>query len=90
MSPFSCLVLFTIIWWMTLFVTLPFGVRSQHEDDDIVPGSEPGAPQRSLIKRKMLVTTGITLVIFTLVFCIIQFKLFALTDIPFIPSFRGE
>jgi len=33
-----------IIWWLLLFAILPFGVQSQHELDDIVPGTAPSAP----------------------------------------------
>ncbi len=33
-----------MLWWLTLFLTLPFGVRSQHEDGVGAPGTDPGAP----------------------------------------------
>ena len=26
--------IYFVLWWITLFVTLPFGVRSQHEDGE--------------------------------------------------------
>lgn len=82
MTWFSALVLLMIIWWTTLFLTLPFGVRSQHEDDDVVPGSEPGAPQISLIGRKMMVTTAITIVIFAIVYYIIEYEVITLDMLP--------
>jgi predicted secreted protein len=40
-----------------LFAVLPFGVRSQHEMNEIVPGSEPGAPARPRLLPKLLATT---------------------------------
>ena len=48
-----------IIWWVLLFAVLPFGVQSQHELDDIVPGSEPGAPARPRLLLKLAVNTVI-------------------------------
>ena len=36
--------IYFVMWWIVLFVTLPFGVRSQHEDGEGVPGTDPGAP----------------------------------------------
>ena len=36
--------IYFVIWWVTLFLTLPFGVRSQHEDGEGAPGTDPGAP----------------------------------------------
>jgi predicted secreted protein len=60
------LAIYFVLWWVTLFVTLPFGVRSQHEDGVGVPGTDPGAPIASQIGRKMLWTTFISAVVFAL------------------------
>jgi predicted secreted protein len=57
------LALYFIIWWTMLFAVLPFGVHSQAEMNDIVPGSEPGAPARPRLGLKMLVTTGVAAVL---------------------------
>ena len=46
-----------IIWWLLLFAILPFGVQSQHELDDIVPGTEPGAPARPRLLIKLTANT---------------------------------
>lgn len=57
--------IYFVMWWIVLFLTLPFGVRSQHEDaGDQVPGSDPGAPIASRMGRKLLWTTIISTVIF--------------------------
>jgi predicted secreted protein len=49
-----------------LFVTLPFGVRSQHEDGVGAPGTDPGAPIASLMGRKLIWTTVIAAVVYGL------------------------
>ena len=36
--------IYFVLWWVVLFVTLPFGVRSQHEDGEGIPGTDPSAP----------------------------------------------
>jgi predicted secreted protein len=55
--------LYFIIWWTLLFAVLPFGVHSQAEMKDIVPGREPGAPARPRLGLKILVNTGISAVL---------------------------
>jgi predicted secreted protein len=50
--------IYFVLWWVTLFVTLPLGVRSQHEDGVGAPGSDPGAPIASQTGRKMIWTTA--------------------------------
>jgi predicted secreted protein len=56
--------IFFIIWWLCLFVVLPFGVRSQHEADEVTPGTERGAPQRPLLLRKALAATALAAIVF--------------------------
>jgi predicted secreted protein len=55
---------FFLIWWVTLFVVLPWGVRSQHESGEMTPGTDPGAPTSFRLGRKLLWTTVTAAVIF--------------------------
>jgi predicted secreted protein len=56
--------IYFVVWWIVLFVTLPFGVRSQHEDGEGAPGTDPGAPVRTQMGRKLIWTTILSAVIF--------------------------
>ena len=58
--------IYFVLWWIVLFVTLPFGVRSQHEEGGGVPGTDPGAPIASLMGRKLIWTTIVSAAIFAL------------------------
>ena len=86
MTWFSGLVLFIVIWWTLLFAVLPFAVRSQLEDGDVVKGSEPGAPAHSHIKKKFLITTIIAVIIWVAICSVIIFDLLDWADIPFLPQ----
>jgi predicted secreted protein len=56
--------IYFVIWWIALFLTLPFGIRSQHEDGTGAPGTDPGAPIMSRMGPRLLWTTLISAVIF--------------------------
>ena len=56
--------IYFVIWWVVLFLTLPFGVRSQHEDGEGAPGTDPGAPVAARMGRKLIWTTVISAAIF--------------------------
>ncbi|UGY03397.1 DUF1467 family protein [Bradyrhizobium quebecense] len=60
------LAIYFVLWWLVLFLTLPFGIRSQHEDGVGVPGTDPGAPILARMGRKLLWTTLISAVIFVI------------------------
>src|SRR3954452_12745020 len=56
--------IYFVIWWITLFLTLPFGVRSQHEHGEGVAGTDPGAPVLARMGRKLIWTTVISAAIY--------------------------
>ncbi|MCP3466060.1 MULTISPECIES: DUF1467 family protein [unclassified Bradyrhizobium] len=62
----TALAIYFVLWWVTLFVTLPFGVRSQHEDGVGAPGTDPGAPILTGMRRKLIWTTLISAVVFAI------------------------
>jgi predicted secreted protein len=49
---------------------LPWGVRSQQEGGEIVPGTDPGAPAVPRLLRKLAWTTGVSAVIFALCYVV--------------------
>jgi predicted secreted protein len=64
MSLTTAVAAFFLIWWVTLFAVLPWGVHSQHEGGDMTPGTDPGAPASFPLGRKLLWTTAIALLIY--------------------------
>jgi predicted secreted protein len=59
----SAIAIYFVVWWMTLFVVLPFGVRSQTEAGQVVSGTDPGAPVATKVKRIVLINTAVSLVV---------------------------
>lgn len=62
----TALAIYFVLWWVTLFLILPFGVRSQHEDGEGVPGTDPGAPVLTKMGRKLTWTTVISAIFFAI------------------------
>ncbi|MFM1816121.1 MAG: hypothetical protein RLZ98_2816 [Pseudomonadota bacterium] len=61
------LAIFFIIWWLVLFTVLPFGVRTQAEAGEIVPGTPESAPVQTRMLRVFAITTLIATVVFAFV-----------------------
>lgn len=57
------LAVYFVIWWTILFAILPFGIKSQQETGEIVPGSDPGAPARPQLLKRVLWNTVVSAVI---------------------------
>jgi len=73
--------IYILFWWVTLFMVLPFGVRGQAEEGEIVQGSEPGAPVQASIKKKFLITTVLSAIFCTIFFVIDYYNLIDLTEL---------
>ena len=51
------LVIYLILWWLVFFVMLPIGIE---RDQDVTFGNDPGAPKKSLVKKKAIISSFIT------------------------------
>ncbi len=81
MSTTTAVAAFFLIWWVTLFAVLPWGVRSQQEGNKVVPGTDPGAPIVPRIGRKLMWTTLVTCAIFGVFYVVVTNHLVKLDDL---------
>lgn len=87
MALTSAIAIYFIIWWLTLFAVLPWGNRDPDPEDRRVQGADRGAPARPRLRRKVLVTTLLSAVIFAAFYAVITSGI-GLEDIP-LPSPPG-
>lgn len=57
MTITAALVLYVVIWFVTMFVTLPIRLRTQGDEGEIVPGTHAGAPANFKLGRTFLIVT---------------------------------
>lgn len=67
----SALVLFAVIWFMTLFLTLPIRLQTQGDKGEVEPGTHAGAPADFSFKRRARLVTLIALPIWAVIAWII-------------------
>jgi predicted secreted protein len=73
--------IYFLIWWTVLFAVLPWGITSQHEAGQFVPGTDPGAPTVTGFRAKLLWTTFISAVIFAGFYVVYANQLVTLDDL---------
>ncbi len=71
MSLTGGIVLYSVLWFLVLFVILPIGQKSQADVGQITPGTPAGAPHEPKLKKKVLWATAITTVLFAVIAYII-------------------
>jgi len=70
MSVSTGIAIYFLIWWVTLFAVLPWGVHNQEEAGEVVPGTDPGAPATHRVWSKLIWTTVAASAIFTILYVI--------------------
>ncbi len=59
------ILVFVMTWWVVFFAVLPWGVRAPENPE---PGHVASAPDKPMLWRKAAITTGITTVIWVLIY----------------------
>jgi len=84
MSVAFGMAIFFMLWWIILFAILPFGMRrTQEEAGEVLPGSEPSAPDRPQFLKVIVMTTIVTTIVFAGYVALRQSG-YGLDDIPFL------
>ena len=88
MSWGSALAIYFIIWWIVLFITLPFAMRSQAEVGEVTEGTEPGAPFDPQLLRRFAWNTVIATAVFIAYYLIFYVWDLSVGDLPRIAPTR--
>lgn len=70
MTIITGVIVYLLIWWLTLFMVLPWKVQPQKQRTE---GHADGAPESPMILRKLIITSLIALVLFAIVFALIEY-----------------
>ena len=57
MNWFSGILVYIVIWWLVIFMVLPFGVK---RTENVEAGHDSGAPQQAHMWKKVLATSVIS------------------------------
>jgi predicted secreted protein len=60
MNISALIVVFVMVWWVVLFMVLPWGIWREQVP---LQGNDPGAPAKSNMKLKLIVTTLIAVTV---------------------------
>ena len=79
MSITGLAIIYIIIWWVVFFAILPIDVNRAKIIK--VEGEDPGSPENPKMFKKFLYCTGITRVIFSIIYLLIKFESLNLRNI---------
>ena len=65
----TAVISYFLIWWVLLFTVLPWGVE---KSDATEAGNDPGAPKNPLLKKKIIVTSIMSMILLIVVCMVIE------------------
>ncbi len=91
MNWVSFVALFFVTWWLVLFAILPFGLRTQDEEQDVTLGTVASAPRGPHMLRAALWTTLVTAVVMGVFYGLTHGLGLGFDDIPRLaPDFKAS
>jgi len=72
MSTTGLAIIYIIIWWIVFFTILPIDVNRQKSIK--IDGEDTGSPENPKMLKKFIYCTGITTVIFMIIYLLIKYE----------------
>ncbi|HWK67938.1 MAG TPA: DUF1467 family protein [Rhizobiaceae bacterium] len=89
MTWISVAALYFVVWWLTLFAILPFSLRTQDDDQEVVLGTVSSAPKGPHMLRAMIRTTIVSAIVLGCFYLVTRGLGLSVDDIPrVLPEFR--
>tara|TARA_B100001248_G_scaffold168861_1_gene127895 strand:- start:242 stop:487 length:246 start_codon:yes stop_codon:yes gene_type:complete len=79
MSATGLAIIYIIIWWIVFFAILPIDVNRIKTQK--IEGEDPGSPENPKILKKFIYCTGITTILFTIIYLLMKFEYLNLRNI---------
>ena len=79
MSITGLAIMYIIIWWIVFFAILPLDVdRTKFIK---IEGEDPGSPENPKMMKKFIICTGITSILFIIIYLLMKFEYLNLRNI---------
>ena len=72
MSVTGLAIIYIMIWWIVFFTILPIDVNRQKSIK--IDGEDTGSPENPKMLKKFIYCTGITTVIFVIIYLLIKYE----------------
>jgi predicted secreted protein len=72
MSVTGLAIIYIMIWWIVFFIILPIDVNRQKSIK--IDGEDTGSPENPKMVKKFIYCTGITTVIFMIIYLLIKYE----------------
>ena len=79
MSPTGLAIIYIIIWWIVFFAILPIDVERIKSIK--IEGEDSGSPENPKMLKKFIYCTGITTILFIIIFLLMKFEYLNLRNI---------
>jgi predicted secreted protein len=88
MTISAAIVLLAVIWFLLLFIALPLNIKTQKESGKTVPGTPSSAPENLNLKKKIIMVSIFTIIIWVPIITLIMSGILTISDLDFFHKLR--
>ena len=88
MTITAAIVLFSVTWFMVFFIVLPLRMVTQGDMGEVVPGTHSSSPHDPQLKRKALITTVVTVILWAAMAAVILWGPWGVRDLDWFGRMR--
>ena len=88
MTISAAIVLLAVIWFLLLFIALPLNIKTQKESGTTVHGTPSSAPENLNLKKKIIMVSIFTIIIWVPIISLIMSGLLTISDLDFFKKLR--
>ncbi|MDB5477973.1 MAG: hypothetical protein JWM96_468 [Alphaproteobacteria bacterium] len=77
MGVVNVIFIYIMVWWVVIFAVLPYG---NHPAEKPIIGHSSGAPANPRLKKKLIITSVISLFVTGIIFALIHYSGFSFLD----------
>ena len=85
----SAIVLYAVLWFLTLLCVLPIRLETQGDTGEIVPGTHAGSPTDPQLKKRFLITSLIAFGLWVVIGGIIISGVISIRDLDWFGRMAG-
>ena len=87
----TAIAVYFLIWWLMIFITLPFRMRSQLDLGEVSENSEASAPAQPQLAKRFIWNSVLSFVVFGIYWLIFYYFDVSIDDLPHIvPKFSAQ
>jgi len=81
MSTLGLMIVFILLWFLSLFLVLPVRMETQEDANSVTPNTQPSVPANPKLLTRMAWATGVAVFLWAICFIVVEYGVVTIDDL---------